>query len=206
MKAKTGRAPNSWTCRNFLTGPARPRDNCSVATLPNSEELWTVREYLRTSWSPDREFVDGRIEERNLGEKEHSILQRFLTILFGTKRKEWDVEVFPELRTQTKARNFRVPDVLVTRAGEKFERYITQPPLIAIEILSPEDSLHAMQNKAAEYREFGIEHIWIIDPELRVAYRHTGSALEEVQTGELTVPGTQIRVVLDEMFEELDRA
>lgn len=176
-----------------------------MATLPNAEELWTVREYLRTSWSPDREFVDGRIEERNLGEKEHSILQRYLTILFGVRRTEWGVEVFPELRTQTKARNFRVPDVLVVRAGEKFERYVTQPPLIAIEILSPEDSMSAMQAKAAEYRQFGIDHVWIIDPELRVAYRHTGSALEEVQTGELIVPGTPIRVGLSAMFAELDR-
>jgi hypothetical protein len=39
-----------------------------MATPPNSEDLWTVREYLSTTWSPDREFVDGRIEERNLGE------------------------------------------------------------------------------------------------------------------------------------------
>ena len=176
-----------------------------MATLPNSEELWTVREYLRTSWSPDREFVEGRIEERNLGEKEHSIIQGYLTFLFNLKREEWGVRVFPELRTQTKARNFRVPDVLVVRAGEKFERYVTQPPLIAIEILSPEDSMSAMQAKAAEYRLFGVEHIWIIDPEPRIAYRYTGSSLEEVQSGELTVPGTPIRVVLSEMFAELDR-
>jgi Uma2 family endonuclease len=184
----------------------RPRDNSLVATLPNSEELWTVREYLRTSWSPDREFVDGRIEERNLGEKEHSIIQRYLTFLFMLKRAEWGVEVFPELRTQTKARNFRVPDVLVMRAGDQFERYVTQPPLIAIEILSPEDTLTAMRDKATEYREFGVENIWIIDPEPRIVYRYTGSALEEVRTGELTVPGTLIRVVLSEMFAELDRA
>jgi Uma2 family endonuclease len=182
------------------------RDNGLVATLPNSEELWTVREYLRTSWSPDREFVDGRIEERNLGEKEHSIIQRYLTFLFMLKRAEWGVEVFPELRTQTKARNFRVPDVLVMRAGDQFERYVTQPPLIAIEILSPEDTLTAMRDKATEYREFGVENIWIIDPEPRIVYRYTGSALEEVRTGELTVPGTLIRVVLSEMFAELDRA
>lgn len=177
-----------------------------MATLPNSEELWTVREYLRTSWSPDREYVDGRIEERNLGEKEHSIIQRYLTVLFAIKRAEWGVEVFPELRTQTNARNFRVPDVLVVRAGEKFDRYITRPPLIAIEILSPEDTLRAMQGKAAEYRSFGIEHIWIIDPEPRLAYRYTSSGLELVQTGELTVPDTPIRVVLGELFAELDRA
>lgn len=177
-----------------------------MATLPNLEELWTVREYLRTSWSPDREFVDGRIEERNLGEKEHSILQRFLTVLFAIKRAEWGVEVFPELRAQTQARRFRVPDVLVTRAGDKFERYVTHPPLIAIEILSPEDTLRAIQEKAAEYRQFGIEYIWIIDPEPRIAYRYTGSSLEEERSGELTVPGTPIRVALSEMFAELDRA
>lgn len=118
-----------------------------MATLPNSEELWTAREYLRTSWSPDREYVDGRIEERNLGEKEHSMIQRYLTVLFAIKRAEWGVEVFPELRTQTEARRFRVPDILVVRAGEKFDRYVTKPPLIAIEILSPEDSLRLMREK-----------------------------------------------------------
>jgi Uma2 family endonuclease len=176
-----------------------------MATVPNSEELWTVGEYLRTSWSPDREFVDGRIEERNLGEKEHSILQRFFTVLFAIHRAEWGVEVFPELRIQTQTRRFRVPDVLVVRAGENFERYVTQPPLIAIEILSPEDRLQAMQEKAAEYRGFGIEHIWIVDPMQRMAYRYTGAALEEVRGGELSVPGTPIRVALSEMFAELDR-
>jgi Uma2 family endonuclease len=177
-----------------------------MATLPNSEELWTVREYLSTSWSPDREFVDGRIEERNLGEKEHSIIQRFLTVLFAINRAEWGVEVYPELRTQIAARNFRVPDVLVVRAGEAFERYLKHPPLIAIEILSPEDTLRAMQKKAAQYRAFGIENIWIVDPEPRIAYKYASAGLEEVGTGELAVPGTPIRVVLSEMFAELDRA
>jgi Uma2 family endonuclease len=176
-----------------------------MTTAPNSEELWTVREYLGTSWSPDREFVDGRIEERNLGEKDHSIIQRYLTFLFMLKRAEWGVEVFPELRTQTESRRFRVPDVLVVRAEDKFERYITRPPLIAIEILSPKDTLRAVQEKSAEYRAFGIENIWVIDPEPRIAYRYTGSALAEVLTGELAVEGTPIRVELSELFAELDR-
>lgn len=176
-----------------------------MATLPNTEELWTVREYLRTTWSPDREFVDGRIEERNLGEKEHSIIQRYLTFLFMLKRKEWAVEVFPELRTQTKATRFRVPDVLVTHTGDEFQRYITKAPLIAIEILSPEDTLTAMRDKASEYRSFGVENIWIIDPERRIVYRYTESGLEEFKTGELNVPGTPVRIVLSEMFAELDR-
>jgi Uma2 family endonuclease len=177
-----------------------------MATLPHLEELWTVREYLRTTWSPDREFVDGRIEERNLGEKEHSLLQRYFTFLFMLKRTEWGVEVFPELRTQTQAKRFRVPDVLVMRSGDKFERYVTSPPLIAIEILSPEDTLHAMREKAAEYRLFGVQNIWIIDPEPRIAYLASEAGLEEVRSGELSVPGTPICVSLSELFAELDRA
>ena len=115
------------------------------------------------------------------------------------------IEVFPELRTQTRTTRFRVPDVQVMRAADKFDRYVAQPPLIAIEILSPEDRLAAMQSKAAEYRQFGVENIWIIDPEQRIAYRYAGSALEEVHTGELTVLGTPIRLVLSDMFAELDR-
>src|SRR5579863_5101003 len=143
-----------------------------MATMPKAEKLWTVKEYLRTSWSPDRELVEGRIEERNLGEKEHSILQRYLTVLFAIRRDEWGAEVFPELRTQTKAANFRVPDVLVVRKEDKFQRYITRPPLIAIEILSPEDTMQAMRKKAVEYRQFGVENIWVIDPEKRIAYHY----------------------------------
>jgi Uma2 family endonuclease len=82
---------------------------------------------------------------------------------------------------------------------------VKQPPLIAIEILSPEDSLRSMQPKAEEYRGFGVENIWIIDPEKRIAYRYDPSGLEEVRAGELAVPETPIRVVLSEMFAELDR-
>jgi Uma2 family endonuclease len=177
-----------------------------MATLPKPERLWTVEEYLRTSWHPDRELVDGRIEERNLGEKEHSILQAYLTYLFISKRAEWRIEVFPELRTQTKTTNFRVPDVLVVRANDKFKRYITRPPLISIEILSPEDKMPDVRKKAEEYRLFGVENIWVIDPDTRAAFSYSDAGLEEVRAGELTVPGTPIRVILSEMFAELDRA
>jgi Uma2 family endonuclease len=176
-----------------------------MATLPKLEKSWTVEEYLCTSWHPDRELVDGRIEERNFGELEHSIIQRYLTVLFMLRRAEWGVEVFPELRTQTKSTSFRVPDVLVVWANDKIKRYVTRPPLNAVEILSPEDMLGDIRKKSAEYRSFGVRNIWVVDPDSRVAWRYADSGLEEVQTGELTVPGTPIRLVLSEMFAELDR-
>jgi len=34
----------------------------------------SLEDYLNTSYRPDRDYVDGEVEERNVGEKEHSIV------------------------------------------------------------------------------------------------------------------------------------
>jgi Uma2 family endonuclease len=176
-----------------------------MATLPIEDSFVTVREYLRTSYSPDCEYVDGRIEKRNLGEKEHSLLQKYFTLLFGFNEAVWGVVVYPELRTQVASTRYRIPDVLVVRAGVRFEHVLDQPPLIAIEILSPEDRLSGLQGKIDEYLAFGTEHVWIFDPQRRVAWRADRAGLHRLTDGELTVPGTPIRVVLSEVFAQLDR-
>ena len=99
----------------------------------------------------------------------------------------------------------RFPDILAVRAGESVEQYLTRPPLIAIEILSPEDTLRAVQEKAAQYFSFGVRSIWIIDPERRKAYQYTSAGLEEVETGELTVPETPNPGCAERMFAKLDQ-
>jgi hypothetical protein len=62
-----------------------------MATLPIDDGFISVREYLRTSYSPDCEYVDGRIVERNSGDKGHSILPMFLAGLFWVNRAAWGV-------------------------------------------------------------------------------------------------------------------
>ena len=59
--------------------------------------------------------------------------------------------------------------------------------------------------KAQEYLAFGIENVWIIDPAARVGYRGTEAGLELARCGELAIHGTSIRIVLEELFAELDR-
>ena len=63
-----------------------------------------------------------------------------------------------------------------------------------------------MQTKIDDYVDFGIEHIWILDPEGRRAWFADRFGLHLVESGELSVPGTPIRVVLSELFAELDQA
>jgi Uma2 family endonuclease len=91
-------------------------------------------------------------------------------------RAAWSVEVYPELRTKLATRLYRIPDVLVVRAGLRFESVLEQPPLIAIEILWPDDTLGELQKKIDEYVAFGIEHIWIFDPRERRAWGRTETA------------------------------
>jgi Uma2 family endonuclease len=81
-----------------------------------SATLITVEEYLRSSYSPDREYVDGEIVERNLGEKAHGIVQSNLIVYLGNRRKEFGIREFPEQRVPVSPTRFRVPDVIVMKA------------------------------------------------------------------------------------------
>jgi len=180
-----------------------------MATLPayeTAEPFVTVEEYLKASYEPDCDYVDGRVEERNLGEYDHGLLQLILGALFMKNRDAWQVRTVTEVRTQVKTARFRVPDVSVLHANAPRESIIRVPQWIAIEILSPEDRLNRLQDKVDDYLEFGVENVWIIDPETRRAWIADASGFHLVQSGELTVPETPIRVVLSELFAELDRA
>ena len=176
-----------------------------MATQPAFDKTVSVEEYLSTVYEHDCEYVDGVIEERDLGEFEHAYLQGILTTIFNNHRAEWGLICLPEQRVQTQKTHFRVPDVTILRAGTPRERILTRPPLLVIEIQSPEDTLRRTAAKAAEYIAFGIGHVWIIDPAARVGYRGTAEGLELVRSGELTIPETPIRIVLADLFAELDR-
>lgn len=177
-----------------------------MATQPIADRYVPVEEYLSTSYDPDCEYDEGVVVERNLGEIEHAFLQILIGTIFTNHAAEWGGLALTEQRVQIKAKRFVVPDVCVLRPGAPWENIITHPPLIAIEILSPEDTIRAAEKKAAEYLEFGVEHVWVIDPYARVAYRGVAGGLERVASGELTVPGTVIVLRVGELFDKLDRA
>jgi Uma2 family endonuclease len=186
-----------------------PRDNPSMATQPIAEPLISVREYLSTVYQPDCEYNEGLIEERNLGEFDHSFLQAVLVTLFTNQIAAWGVFALPEQRVQMKPKRYVVPDLTVLRMGTPREPILTRPPLITIEIKSPEDKFKNITSKSQEYLDFGVEHVWIVDPKDRAAYRavrhEKQTNLELVPSGELTVPGTPILVRVGELFDKLDQ-
>lgn len=150
--------------------------------------------------------MDGRTEERNVGTYNHSRTVTWLICSVPDRREPGGFIALPSLRMRVSPTRVRVPDVCVIRRGGPKEQVLTHPPLAVIEVLDEEDRFSAMMEKLADFDQFGVENIWIVDPEPRIAYRYTLTGLEEVRDGQLVVPETPIRVVLSEMFAELDRA
>lgn len=176
-----------------------------MATQPAFDKPVSVEEYLSMIFEHDCEYVDGVIEERDLGEFEHAFVQGILIGLFLKNRKQWGVYPLPEHRVQTQKTHFRVPDVTILRERSPHQPILTQPPFMVIEVQSPDQPMSRTAKKSAEYLAFGIQHVWVIDPYARVAYRGTAQGLELVRTGELSIPGSPIRIVLEDLFAELDR-
>ena len=166
--------------------------------------LLTIEEYLHTSFRPDCDFVDGHIEERNAGDLLHSLLQVEVAFWFRSRQQEWHIRTMTKLRTRVSASRVRLLDVSVAYDDAAMsERIRATAPLIAIEILSPEDRLPRALVRLKDFLKMGIRNIWLLDPEERVAFLYSEAGLKRVETVRLEVAGTPIFMDLDQVLTGL---
>ena len=158
-----------------------------------------VEVYLRSSYEPDAEYVDGNIEERPMGEFDHASWQQAILKWFWQHEKEWGIRSLPELRVRVAATRYRVPDVTVLDRSRPIEQIITYPPLAVFEVLSPEDRMSRMQRKIEDYHALGCPNIWILDPWRRKAYRFDGISIVEVQD-RLATGDSRVVLFVPELF------
>lgn len=157
--------------------------------------------YLRSSFEPDAEYVDGEIQERPMGEYDHAAWQSALLLYFRQHNHDWNIRVQPELRVRVAESRFRVPDVTVLDRSQPFEQIVSHPPIAVFEVLSPEDIMSRVLVKLADYERMGVAGIFLIDPK-GSRYRFQAGALSPidrgpVHCGRLTVDFEQIAGLLD---------
>lgn len=167
---------------------------------------WTVADLERLPEDGTRyELVAGRLEVSPAPVSLHTLIESRLTIHLGANAPdEHMVLTGPRINLNAAGTHHRIPDVAVIRA-EDFERpYLRQPPLLVIEVVSPESVFRDHHTKAREYAEFGIPSYWIVNPvldkpsivELRL---HRGTYREAAQVFDTDVFATKepfpIRVV-----------
>jgi Uma2 family endonuclease len=127
-------------------------------------------EYLHTSFpGVDCEYRDGELVERTLPDTFHAETQLALGSFFRSFRKELSLFAYIEARMKLRDGVYLIPDVSVfwpSRPGLVPDL----PPLVAIEVLSPDDRMSVVREKLQEYRAWGVGHVWLVDPHSRRLY------------------------------------
>jgi Uma2 family endonuclease len=142
----------------------------------------SLDEYLRTSFPDlDREYRDGEIVERTLPDTLHARTQLLIGFFFEALRKMASVTPYSELRLRLREGLVLIPDICVYWPERPAGRFPDVPPLVAIEIMSPDDRLTAVREKLEEYRAWGVKHVWLVDPHSRRMYT-CDAGLTEVAT------------------------
>ena len=158
-----------------------------------------VSEYLHTSFPDlDREYRDGELVERSVPDYLHSRTQVLLVVFFEALRKRLSVYACSELRMKLREGLFLIPDVAVFWPSPPATAVPEAPPLVAIEILSPDDRMSAVLDKLREFKEWGVRHVWLADPHSRRLYAYEAGLTERPV---LAIPELGVEVAAADIFE-----
>ena len=121
---------------------------------------------------PSLEFVDGEVTQKVSPQGQHGILQfEIARLLDSLARPGKLARVIPELRS-TYARASTVPDISVylwqripvLSSGRAANRFF-DPPDLAVEIVSPEQSATALVRRCLWYVANGVQIALLVDPD-----------------------------------------
>ena len=157
----------------------------------------SAEEYLRTSFPDlDREYRDGELVERSLPDYLHGRAQAALVAFFWALRSK--LALFPcvETRMRLRPKLILIPDVAVFYQNEP-PNIPETPPLIVIEVLSIDDRLSAVRKKLDEYKNWGVPHVWLVDPHAKRLYTCDAGLVE---VGSLRVPELQLELIPHQIF------
>jgi Uma2 family endonuclease len=162
----------------------------------------SLETYLTTSYEPDVDYVDGMLEDRNVGEYDHNMVQMAILFWFHQHGKEWRIRAIQEQRTRVASTRVRIPDVCVFSREVPIEQVFTRPQLIAIEVLSPEDRHSRIEARMSNFRDFGVPNLWVVDPETRSGWDLSDG--NWVRKERLEVANSPIYLSLSELFAKID--
>lgn len=123
------------------------------------------------------ELVDGQLVERKMGNKSNWVASQ-LARLLGNYADEhslgWVFTAEAGYRLNPNRPNtVRKPDVSFVAAGrlpdeEPADAYDRLAPDLAVEVISPGDTVRELDDKVEEYLTAGVRLVWVINPDLQV--------------------------------------
>ncbi|MDQ6704927.1 MAG: Uma2 family endonuclease [Acidobacteriota bacterium] len=165
--------------------------------------LVPVEEYIASSYSPDVDYDEGRLIERNVGKWKHARLQFLIGSYIGAHESEWRITGLTEQRIRVAQQKFFIPDVCAVMDTQPCQDILEYAPLFTIEVLSEGDSFADVEKKARLYLDLGVPYIWTVDPETGGCYRHTSGAILTLNDGVLRVEDSPIAIPILELLSQL---
>ncbi len=175
-----------------------------MSTAITTQAPYTPEDLLAMPDGEGYELVGGQLVERNMGAESSQVGTRLcsrldlfceehgLGIVWGADN---GYQCFPHDPGLV-----RRPDVSFVRSGRlpgdvAPKGWVKIPPDLAVEVVSPNDLVEALEEKLDDYRKVEVPLVWVIYPELRKVkvLRRDGSASElredDELSGEDVIPG-----------------
>jgi Uma2 family endonuclease len=160
--------------------------------------LLTFEEFEQLPDQPGkRELLRGELIELPPADYEHSdITHRIFKLLDSALERAHAcgeagelARVFHETGYLLPGEGWLVPDVSVTHAGQRVEKYLIGAPAIAIEVISPSNTIKRIDTKAALYFQFGAREVWRDFPRTKqVTIQVPGSVRVIAEDAVITTP------------------
>ncbi len=143
-------------------------------------------------------------EERGkpMPSRNHAVIQMRLCLEFS---KHGEFDLLPEVTLELVPGRWLVPDISVCpRVALNLRRdtvRLTEPPLLAVEIVSSSQGLEEILEKVEFYLAQGVKSVWMITPPLRevTVFLPDGSQ-QSHHAGEVRDPATGLTADLETVF------
>ncbi len=149
-----------------------------MSTATATETRYTPEDLLAMPDGKSYELVDGRLVERNMGAKSSQVGGKLYSRLDRFCEEQdlglvWPADngfqCFPHAPSLV-----RRPDVSFVKRGRlpgdvAPDGWVRIPPDLAVEVISPRDSVEELEEKLDDYRKVGVPLIWVIYPRARKA-------------------------------------
>ena len=181
----------------------------TVATKP-----MTADEFYEWSNHPDNddksyELERGEVVTISRTGKRHGLVCANVTHMLGTytaqRKKGYVCSNNTGVIVEHDPDTVRGPDVMLFEDAARIEdvdlKYGEKPPVLAVEVLSPNDTTGKIMRRIREQQRFGIRLIWVLDPDARnvIVYQagKEDKVVEEAEelTGEDVLSDLRVRVV-----------
>jgi Uma2 family endonuclease len=164
----------------------------------------TLEEFLALpEEKPYLELIDGEVQRKPVGKNKHANAQGELIYLLRAYSRTHGGKALVEggVTIVGDNRNFRVPDVSYFGPDQALDldhAYASEAPRLAVEVRSEGQSLRALRERLAFFREHGSQATLLVDPDARTVEVHDGdrtwtATAEDVVTLE-SVPDFSFRV------------